>query len=403
VTVHHEIHVGTSKVIAHSRIAKLLFSLVSIACVAFLLVSLISKVRHALQQHPEMPPIITVFLPDPTRFSENAFYQDGAVQKRGFDKAQQDAEGLPNRLKVDFYFMKKEDTAEATFGAMKDLYENKGTTYFVMTMSGKVGGVQKYFEDWHSACIREGKREPILIATVASAPNLANASSGILRWYVRSEEESSLLAEYLRWKEGITKAAVFYICRTAGQSDDRYGLRGAELFQRRFMSLGGSHPEAFNVTAETARSTVKSFLAANNERQASTPMGVFVVGYGDMVRETINELVTQGFNGPIVCTSTLTEAEWQPHDGTADNRIFTVMPRRIDAHDRLRGDDRNVVFLFSKTTLARVLDLTARVADSRRFIENWKTDGSHPDFDQAHLANGDIIVYLDVVGSDQWR
>ena len=62
-----------------------------------------------------------------------------------------------------------------------------------------------------------GVREPILIATVASAPDLADGSGGILRWYVRSQEESAALAEYLSWKEGIMNAGYFSLLATLGK------------------------------------------------------------------------------------------------------------------------------------------------------------------------------------------
>src|SRR5207245_123573 len=144
-----------------------------------------SKIGSALARPPQLPPAIAIFLPDPTRFAESAFYQDGVVQKRGFDKAIQDSEDLPNRLNVEFHYMKKEDSADGLLTAMRNSYMSNGATYFIMTMSGKVSGVRQYFTKWHDTCLKQGKREPILIATVASAPNLPAASGAILRCSIR--------------------------------------------------------------------------------------------------------------------------------------------------------------------------------------------------------------------------
>src|SRR5205807_420162 len=106
------------------------------------------------------------------------------------------AGGIPNKLSVEFHFMLLDDTPRKLLLEMKELYEKKGSTFFVMTMSGKIAAIREHFKAWHDECVRNGAREPILIATVASAPDLCDASSGILRWYVRSDEESSVLAEY---------------------------------------------------------------------------------------------------------------------------------------------------------------------------------------------------------------
>ena len=62
-----------------------------------------------------------------------------------------------------------------------------------------------------------------------------------------------------------------------------------------------------------------------------------------------------------------------------------------------------MVFFFAKKTLYHVLELTAKDADPKTFVDRWKLGEAHPQLDQEYLANGDIIVDLDVVGADQWR
>lgn len=126
-----------------------------------------------------------------------------------------------------------------------------------------------------------------------------------------------------------------------------------------------------------------------------------MVGYGGMVRNTIQELVSKGFKGPIACTSTLTEPNWQPPDTRADGQIFTVMPRTTDTP--LQGDDKNVVFFFAKKTLYRILELTATDPDPKNFGNNWMKEDHQTELDEFLLANGDTIVELEVVGASDWR
>ena len=406
ISVKDEINVGATTLVAEKRWAKILFRGISVCTTLFLVGSFSQQVYSHFQKPRATDPSICVFLPDPARSPDGSFYQDGVVQKRGFDKAVQDADKLPNRLKVDFQYMKREETPEELLKRMRECYQGSGATFFIMTMSSKTGDLHEHFKRWHDECHRRGGREPVLIATVASAPDIADASGGILRWYIRSEEESALLAEYLRWKEAVTHVGVFYITRNAGQADDRYGNRGMQEFHDRFISgLGGSSIDDYSTTAGTAKSKVATFLAKNqsNTKQAPNVVGAFIVGYGDMVREVLAELISQGFAGPIACASTLTEPDWQPQGTNADKRIFTVLPRMSDPRTKLQKDDRNVVFFFSKQTLFRVLELTAKDSDSRTFVDRWIKSGINTQLAQECLENGDILVQLDVAGCDQWR
>jgi hypothetical protein len=350
-------------------------------------------------------PPIQVFLPDWERPTDGAFYQDGLVQERGFVKAVQDADSIPNKLPVSYQRMYHTDSAETLLGSMKRLYTEQGSTFFVMTMSTKVEAVRKGFIAWHRECVCEGKPAPVLIATVASAPDLADISGGVVRWYVRSEEESSLLAEYVHWKLGVSHAVVFYITRNAGQADDSYGQRGMEVFRNRFLALGGATAEAHSVTAATAKSEVEHFLTTfkTNAPDATREVAAFVVGYGEMVKATVHELILQGFQGPIVCASTLTEPDWQPADCSADHRMFTVLPRLKGVDGRLDSADRNVVFFFAKLSLRRVLEWTAEDPDPRKFLERWPRGAKESPLDEEYLANGDIIVNLEAVEAERWR
>src|SRR5207248_833033 len=131
-------------------------------------------------------------------------------------------------------------------------------------------------------------------------------------------------------------------------------------------------------------------------------IGIFVVGYGDMVKNTLTALIEGGYEGCIVCTSTLTDKQWQPAEEIMNKekvKIFTVLPQLRRPHDHLIGDNRNVVFLFARKTLLRVVKLSAGRTDSKAFLEDWmsgKEDG--PDeLKQDYLKCGDTLVRLRIV------
>jgi len=348
---------------------------------------------------PLLQSSIQVFLPDPSSTSTEEFYQDGAVQRIGFERADHEGASLPGRLPIGYKTMTSNQSPEEIIRTMKQLYDDKEATFFVMTMSGKIAELHEHFKKWHDQCVKDGKREPVLIATVASAPGLADIKGGIVRWYIRSEEESTLLAEYMRWKMSVWHAAVFYITCHPRDTDDSYGNRGMEVFRDRFLALGGSSVEPISVTKDTAKAEVRKLLAHSR----SGGLGVCVVGYGEMVKETLAELISQGFEGPIVCTSTLTASDWQPSDTSTDGRIFTVVPRLRDPQGHLKGDNRNVVYYFARNTLSRVVEITAKDPDPKAFIDRWTRGDERLPLAQDSLANGDAIVQVDVVGAEVWR
>ncbi len=143
---------------------------------------------------------IQVFLP---KWDDSAlkgdFYQDGRVQYEGFKQADiHDGANISSRLEVKYQPLYEYSTAKEILDLMEQLYK-EGSTYFVMTMSGKAGLILDGFKQWHNQIVGTGRNRekrnklaPVLIVTVASAPGLADAENGIVRWYIRSEERAVL-------------------------------------------------------------------------------------------------------------------------------------------------------------------------------------------------------------------
>lgn len=338
---------------------------------------------------------------------QSDFHQDGAVQKKGFLQAEVEAIGVPGALKIAYCDMYESDQPGDLLKKIKDLYKG-GSKYFVLTMSSKAEEILPAFKDWrNSFTLKWGNvtfwtsgNAPVLIITVASAPKLADAKNGIVRWYVRSEEESRLLANYLGNKEFHT-AAAFGITPNDGNPDSTYAREAISQFAGEFP---GRLPQdkLFYTTAKTAKNHVKKFLDENNNGDG---IGVFVVGYGEMVKNTISELLTRGYAGCIVCTSTLTDPHWRPAEDLIKNgnaRILTVVPKLKQPNAHLVGDNRNVVFFFAKKTLLRVIKLSANGVASAAFLESWMDgkDIESEELDQEYLKGGDILVRLKVVTAE---
>lgn len=346
---------------------------------------------------------IVLFYPDPHAGDTAA--DDGRVQREGFTVAVSNMQKqYPNALlpiRKSFRFRESNDTrplSERLMEMMKTLYEEEDARVFVLTMSGAVESISPLFKDWRTNLKKNNKPLPLLVATVASAPALADRSHGLFRYYIRSQEESALLAE-LAWARGAKRAAVFYITRTAGGDDDTYGRGGRDEFVTRFEGHGGA-ADTFAVIADGSNAkTLTSRVVGVHE--ADKYDAVFVVGYGEMFKMSVAELIEQGFPGTIYCVSTLTVSRWQPLATSMDSRIITVAPV-------WRGPvkppmiDYNVVRLFPKLLTERLVEAQVRSKTYLEFQDTfWSRETFESDYSIMLTVDGDSIVELRA--NEKWR
>jgi hypothetical protein len=258
------------------------------------------------------------------------------------------------------------------------------------------------------AGIAEGKPVPVVVATVTSAPGIADARNGIFRWYVRSEEESRLLARYLLWEKKVDHVGVFFIEHSDGEQDSPYGWAAMQTFIAQF-ERSGRQVTGYAATAATAAKKVELWISKLNSSQDANPRaGAFVVGYGNMLKNTVAAILDSGVEVHVACTSTLTGRDCQPLDRTHDNRIVTVVPRFKDPAYRQDGENRDIVSFFATLTLHRVLRITAE-GGALPFGERWLNGEcaalwrNNVELDQEHLANGDVLVNLTIAEASEWR
>jgi hypothetical protein len=338
---------------------------------------------------------IAVFYPDPTR--DGAAYKDGKIQKEGFDAAFEQARQKSGQSirepKWEPYLFRQENggrrVGEFLLERMKSLYA-EGYRIFILTMSSAAKDTTPDFKIWRD---EHQDDPPILILTVASAPDIANKEKGIFRLYVRSKEEAEEVARYAAWKTGLKNLAVFYIQDSPNQPND-YGMGGFITVKHEFEELAG-HVNPYPVLADGSNAAVevRAFLEARNKNERT---GVFVVGYDTMLNSTVSQLINQHFDGPIMCASTLTQPEWQPRDHSLDAQIITLEPH----HDAPKLDvEKGVVYQFAHLTLSVALDCASRNVSSEGFSKCWEgfTDGGQIE----HLSDGDAVVPMHITTT--WR
>ena len=344
---------------------------------------------------------VAVFYPDPTR--TGPAYEDGAIQQSGFRTAYDEfaqRSSAAQKPEWNSYLLPQDnrDTSlrDDLLPRMQRLYK-EGYRVFVVTMSAAVQDLRPVFGNWIRQLAEADA--PILISTVASAPNIASRKDGILRFYVRSEEEARELARYAAWKLGLKRLGVFYVVESA-ERPNAYGYGGFTTVSHEFgRDLRGIvEPYPVFASGENAAAEVSRFIANVQGRD----VGAFIIGYDTMLKETLKALIAGKFSGPILTTSTLTEALWQPDDRSHDSMIFTAIPHRDEMEGRPVAEN-GVVYLFSKLTLASTLKCAAANSDVRSFVDCWERDTADAGglVGVSHLNDGDAVIPLTV--TNLWR
>jgi protein kinase-like protein len=379
--------------------ARVAWSAAALLAIALIATPLFNSFAGSLAGPGAHPLKVAVFFPDPKR--SGPAYEDGAIQQSGFQTAYDEYAQHTASAEQPAWnpYLLPSDSGNVSLRdqllpRMQTLYK-AGYRVFVITMSAAALELRPVFEQWRRQL---GTDLPVLISTVSSAPNIANRKEGILRFYIRSEEEASELARYAAWKQDVRRLGVFYVTDSA-QRPNPYGYGGlmavSHEFEKDLERTVEPHPVLANGADATAE--VAKFVAAASGRD----VGAFVIGYDTMLKETLKALISSRFSGPILTSSTLTEMRWQPEDNSRDSQIYTVTPHR-DTRGRPQAEN-GVVFLFSKLTLASTLKCASRSSDTRSFVDCWEGDTSESGgfVGVTHLSDGDTIV--PVLVTNQWR
>lgn len=337
---------------------------------------------------------------------------DGAVganakrQRAGFDWAFKENLVDPEDQFIFEYQYPIKDGRQELIDKFEEFYK-KGVRIFIMTMSGGVKEVKSEFIIWASE--KRDIDRPVLVATVASAPDISDKENGVFRYYVRSEEESNVLSTYIESSEA-KKVYVFYV-------DDPYGRNASQNLKTR---LQGPSTILIPVKLTDGRSEIWETMF-EKEIPASTPNDekevAVIIGYGSMIantllqlkdREELCELPCERPRREMLVVSTYTEREWRPVFSSSDkafvNRIHAIGLGEPDP----QVDNRGVVFQFSFLALDRALK-----CGKKHGVDEFWACWTDPDFEVSPIgenwaqveftSTGDSIVSLRILNSDELR
>jgi hypothetical protein len=115
-----------------------------------------------------------------------AAYQDGLRQLEGYIELVRSNPDLTDQF--EFVLFDHKMSADVADGIIRKELQ-KGTRYFLCTMSSVCVPISEKFEKIVKECSIEGN-QPILVSTVASSPMVSTSKNSKYRFYVRSQEEA---------------------------------------------------------------------------------------------------------------------------------------------------------------------------------------------------------------------
>ena len=358
---------------------------------------------------------VAVLLPN---MDEGAVKDNAARQWEGFKLAFEknqvfDTNESTHRHVYHFnYPLNLPDDRDAIINQIKDWYD-AGIRTFIMTMSGAVSSIKDEFTDW--AGTLPSNDQPVLVATVASAPGIAEREKGVFRHYIRSKDESGMLATVAE-SLNAAEVFVFYV-------NDTYGDKANKILDDRLSKT--TTFKSFQVAVkfnQEAKDEIKSNVnKILSDTTSSKTAVVIIVGYGSMISYTLETLRDakgineDSFEGKVLVVSTFTEETWRPKNLTSehvspagiepfDERIYTVGPVQPEGFDKKPG----VVYQFSYLTLDRAL----HCKDKRGVEGFWSCWSNIKDYEGGYLEvagvevefteDGDSHVTLRLLNKDHW-
>ena len=339
--------------------------------------------------------------------------------------------------------LKKEQNSDycEIYKVLKKWYKG-GKRTFVVTMSGAALGIKDDFKEW--AADQRKTDQPVLVATIASAPGIAELDNGIFRHYIRSQDESDVFATFIESLPPLSGSGdrpvfVLYV-------DDKYGDAANEDIEERFSETEGikTIPVAIPVSKQPFRrdntdpcangptvacieqiteENVFSRLSLNRGRDKEDAV-VIIIGYGAIIKRLLDALhggfwESPKFKAKILVVSTFTEEDWRPKPIILDqigSQLFTVAPK--SPKENRSPFTRGVVFQWSYLTLDRALREECK--NARQPEEFWRcwsdteNDADHlgmksPDVHDADWADveftsdGDSRIKLRLLRCEQWN
>jgi hypothetical protein len=325
--------------------------------------------------------------------SKDTERQDGAVQLLG----------VMNCLtSVDDNFF---DNFEFVFIDHKNKYDNelktkinselkKGTKYFFSTMSKVNIPLSHYFcdtiytKDYDT--IRKGKN-PILVCSVTSTPDISTAKNKVYRYYVRSSDEGDELCKSTTSnpKFSFSKVTSIFV-------DDAYGQGATKAFEER----NGRAVSHIPLQSDSLHH-IEEVLNENINKITKKNQAILIAHYGmgmDNIIKSLDRLkIFEKYKPTLLITSTFSNEDWQrPIKHILDKydlECYSLKPDyQKDCTNKYKDDVKDFSY-FSLTKFLKSINginQNKKVTFDDKWRENKVPDCLNVNYDGNNVKEGDI-------------
>ena len=361
---------------------KYLFGLVTFALSLFYFIgsqnsTLFSK--SSIQNEKEK---IVVLIPLNKNKSAEPAYQDGKRQAYGYiDLIEENANLL---TKYEIVFKNHEMNATKAVEIVADELE-RGTNYFISTMSHISERLSLDFDGLVEKHKHNDKDKPKLIVTVSSSSKINVTANRVYRFYIRSNEESSLLAHYYS-KQNFKNRLISIVV------NDNYGRRAREIFNDTY-----SKPFDINVSLEIKwnkakiREEIIKKIALNNSSNT-----FFIVHYGNGLDNIISVLDELKLKGQLLISHPITVKEWNyPIENILSNYDWATCYPESPTGDLYKSNDiiRDFVY-FTLYRLIKSIDVSN--ISEKDFDAAWKESNKPHEIKYKINSDGDSEIKLKI-------
>jgi hypothetical protein len=252
----------------------------------------------------------------PLNESLKSAYEDGIRQLIGFAEFLKENPECTRHFEFALYDHSM-DIKNAERIIKQELAE--GTQYFVCTMSSVTLPLSQTFKSLVDSNRSDTTRLPKLICAVTSAPTVNITQGLIYRFYIRSQEEATQLAN-IGTEKRIATATFIAV-------DDDYG-KGAV---REFRSKWKGQPvyEGLYVGKTLSVDEIQSLVAKKiRTLSPAKRQAIFICHYGNGIDNIITALNRERIKATLLATSTISIYDWQkPIKGILDKtEWYTCIP-----------------------------------------------------------------------------
>lgn len=324
-----------------------LVSLLIVLGITYMLSMYINKELIIVTKDSRMETIVLLIPIDDT--NDGDAYDDGERQALGLinllSKMNKDLQKY--HIKVYNHGMNEDEAKRIIIEELKS-----GTQYFVSTMSKISVPVSKHFDTWVNDYSPKGK-DPKIILTVSSAPDIEVKKDRVYRFYIRSEDEGLVLANAANNLTNI-RSAIFLAVK------DSYGEGAVKTFKEQWESLGNQFEEGMYLEVLSNESDVLESISNNIHKfQPFKDKLIFIAHYGGGIDKIITSLNNLNLFPTIVATSTLSIESWRKpiEDVLGNFSWITCVPKYKDRGNSIyEGDVVQDFVYYSLDRLIKVIN-----------------------------------------------